>query len=287
MPESSLGLIGSPGSSTRSIPAADVSIECERSAFALAAKGFGAVQEPAREDVQVTGAGTEADERLCEALLAADQEVDVTGLAAGNVGLPQLFVFVRQLRHFEIEDAGDVAGMKVDRARGAGALADDPEYVDANGAGSGLVDQGEVAANKVLGLAQERLLAPIESYVPDTKNSLPGPLASINPLNVEAYLPVRYYGLLKLGDNATVHPDEPVGGEYEAKVSIVDQVFDAASGTFGVRLSLPNPGNQLPAGMRCHVTFSFAEQAPAKFETSSRPGTSRSVNIDPSVHKAD
>jgi hypothetical protein len=54
-----------------------------------------------------------------------------------------------------------------------------------------------------------------------------------------------------------------------------------------VRLSLPNPGNQLPSGMHCHVTFIFPEQAPVKFEASSRPGTSRSVNIDPSAHKAD
>ncbi len=111
-------------------------------------------------------------------------------------------------------------------------------------------------------------------------------LASINPLNIEAYLPVRYYGTVKVGDKGAVHPDDPVGGEYEAKVSIVDQVFDAASGTFGVRLSLPNPANRLPGGMRCHVTFDFPEQPPSKFEASTRPGTSHSLNLDPLAGKA-
>jgi hypothetical protein len=35
----------------------------------------------------------------------------------------------------------------------------------------------------------------------------------------------------------------------------VDQVFDAASGTIGVRLELPNPELRLPAGIHCRVHF--------------------------------
>jgi hypothetical protein len=31
--------------------------------------------------------------------------------------------------------------------------------------------------------------------------------------------------------------------------------MDAASGTFGVRLELPNPGNQIPAGAKCKARF--------------------------------
>ena len=34
-----------------------------------------------------------------------------------------------------------------------------------------------------------------------------------------------------------------------------DRVVDAASGTFGVRLELPNPGYRLPAGLKCKVRF--------------------------------
>jgi RND family efflux transporter MFP subunit len=128
------------------------------------------------------------------------------------------------------------------------------------------------------GIVVERALGPGEYVRPEASIMT---LATIDPLNVEAYLPVRYYGQLKVGDTAIVHPDEPVGGDHEAKVSIVDQVFDAASGTFGVRSALPNPDNHLPGGMRCHVTFDFPEK-PAKFETSTAPGNRGAANIEPS-----
>jgi RND family efflux transporter MFP subunit len=134
------------------------------------------------------------------------------------------------------------------------------------------------------GVINERALGPGE-FVRMDANIVT--LARIDPLNVEAYLPVRYYGSVKVGDVGVVHPDEPVGGEYEAKVSIVDQVFDAASGTFGVRLTLANPGNRLPGGQRCHVMFNFPEQAPPRFEALTRPGVSRSVNVDPPARKAE
>jgi membrane fusion protein (multidrug efflux system) len=49
--------------------------------------------------------------------------------------------------------------------------------------------------------------------------------------------------------------EEPVGSEREGVVSVVDRVIDAASGTFGVRLELPNPNYELPAGLRCRVRF--------------------------------
>jgi multidrug efflux pump subunit AcrA (membrane-fusion protein) len=41
-----------------------------------------------------------------------------------------------------------------------------------------------------------------------------------------------------------------VGGVYKAKATIVDKVVDAASGTFGVRLELPNPDYKLPPGLK-------------------------------------
>ena len=40
-----------------------------------------------------------------------------------------------------------------------------------------------------------------------------------------------------------------------ARVTVVDRVVDAASGTFGVRLELPNPDYRLPAGLKCKVRF--------------------------------
>ena len=80
-------------------------------------------------------------------------------------------------------------------------------------------------------------------------------VAQIDPLNVEVYVPVRQYPSIEVGMRATVRPEEPVGGELSATVTVVDRVFDAASGTFGVRLELPNPDLRIPAGLRCMVSF--------------------------------
>lgn len=80
-------------------------------------------------------------------------------------------------------------------------------------------------------------------------------LARIDELNVEVFVPVRRYGEIALNQKAIVEPVQPIGGRYEAVVSVVDRVFDAASGTFGVRLKLDNRDEALPAGIRCSVLF--------------------------------
>lgn len=109
-------------------------------------------------------------------------------------------------------------------------------------------------------LAQRRIVSPIDGIV--TKRDLsPGEygyeqqpvmtIARLDPLNVEMFLPVSAYGTLRLGQKMTVRPQAPIGGEYSATVAVIDQNFDSRSGTFGVRLRLPNPGYRLPAGIRC------------------------------------
>ena len=80
-------------------------------------------------------------------------------------------------------------------------------------------------------------------------------IAALDPLYVETFLPVRLYAEVRVGQTATVETEAPISGRYAARVSVVDQVFDAASGTFGVRLELPNPDEALPAGLRCQVSF--------------------------------
>jgi multidrug efflux pump subunit AcrA (membrane-fusion protein) len=49
--------------------------------------------------------------------------------------------------------------------------------------------------------------------------------------------------------------EPPLKGTFKATVRIVDKVVDSASGTFGVRLDLPNPKGDIPAGVKCRVTF--------------------------------
>jgi RND family efflux transporter MFP subunit len=78
-------------------------------------------------------------------------------------------------------------------------------------------------------------------------------LAEIDPLYVEAILPASMYGKVKRGQRAVVVPEQPAGMRYETTVSVVDPVVDAASGTIGVRLELPNRAGAIPAGVRCRL----------------------------------
>jgi RND family efflux transporter MFP subunit len=118
-----------------------------------------------------------------------------------------------------------------------------------------LLDQRAIKS-PIDGVVTQRSLGPGE-YV--NQEAYIVSVARIDPLYVETYLPVRDYGRIRIGDKAIVRPDAPVGGEREAKISVVDQVFDAASGTFGVRLTLPNGDDSVPAGLRCKVSFTLAE----------------------------
>jgi len=104
------------------------------------------------------------------------------------------------------------------------------------------------------GVVVEKVLSPGEFATSNLKDPILR-LAEINPLNVEVVLPVSQYGRINPGMKAAVFPEQPIGGQYRATVKIVDRVVDAASGTFGVRLSLPNKQNRIPAGVKCRVRF--------------------------------
>jgi len=104
------------------------------------------------------------------------------------------------------------------------------------------------------GVVVEKVLSPGEFATSNIKEPILR-LAEINPLNVEVIMPVSQYGRVKPGAKAEVFPENPIGGKYSATVKIVDRVVDAASGTFGVRLELPNRKGRIPAGIRCRVRF--------------------------------
>ncbi|MGY4282375.1 RND family efflux transporter MFP subunit [Bradyrhizobium sp. LM2.7] len=84
-------------------------------------------------------------------------------------------------------------------------------------------------------------------------------IAQLDPLYVEVFLPMSYYGQTHPGAEAFVAPEKPVSGRYVGTVIVVDRVLDAASNTFGVRIELPNPSLALPAGLRCKVRFGTAK----------------------------
>jgi len=117
-------------------------------------------------------------------------------------------------------------------------------------------------------LARRTIYSPVNGVVVDVIMS-PGEylheqstlmiIAEIDPLHVEVFIPVASFGQIEEGMSAKIRPEEPIGGIYPAEVAVVDRIFDAASRTFGVRLELPNPEFELPAGVRCTVTFEQGE----------------------------
>ncbi|MFO8048388.1 MAG: efflux RND transporter periplasmic adaptor subunit [Desulfosudaceae bacterium] len=104
----------------------------------------------------------------------------------------------------------------------------------------------------VTGVVVERYLGPGE-YIGEGAVMK---IARIDPLNVELVVPAELYGTIDRGMTAQIMPQEPLEGKYQGRVVIVDEVIDAASGTFGIRVKLPNPGHRLPAGVNCRVRFS-------------------------------
>ena len=101
------------------------------------------------------------------------------------------------------------------------------------------------------GVVVERMAAP-GAYVGEDPFLV---LAKIDPLHVEVVAPVAQIQDIEKGMTAVVRPEPPVSGEYPVKVVIKDRIVDAASGTFGIRLLLPNSDHKLPAGLKCRVCF--------------------------------
>jgi len=89
-------------------------------------------------------------------------------------------------------------------------------------------------------------------------------LAQLSPLYVEVIAPASMIGSVKVGDRAVVMPEDPVKGEYTGAVKIVDNVMDAASGTFGIRIELANKDYTLPSGLKCRVRFLGKDKAARK-----------------------
>jgi len=102
------------------------------------------------------------------------------------------------------------------------------------------------------GIVMKRMMARGEHVHEQTKLVR---IAQVDPLYVEVYLPIGLYRHVRLGMIGEVRPVEPVGGVHDATVTVVDKVFDSASDTFGVRLTLSNPGSTMPGGINCKVGF--------------------------------
>lgn len=80
-------------------------------------------------------------------------------------------------------------------------------------------------------------------------------IAQLDPLYVETVVPAAMFGKIRSGQSYDVTPQLSTT-PLKARVANVDKVIDAGSGSFRVRLVLPNPKYALPSGQRCKVAFS-------------------------------
>ena len=80
-------------------------------------------------------------------------------------------------------------------------------------------------------------------------------IAQLDPLKIEVVSPVSNYGKIDVGMRAEIIPDFGGYQDLIAEVVVVDKVVDAASGTFGIRLELPNKDYAIPSGLKCKVRF--------------------------------
>jgi RND family efflux transporter MFP subunit len=80
-------------------------------------------------------------------------------------------------------------------------------------------------------------------------------IAQLDQLSVEVIAPMDLFGKIEVGMSAEVYPETLDAQPHRAKVTIVDRMGDIASGTFGVRLNLPNADYAIPAGVKCSLQF--------------------------------
>ena len=103
-------------------------------------------------------------------------------------------------------------------------------------------------------------------------------LAKVDPLKVELIAPTEYFGLIQKGMEVEIYPEQPVDQVFMATVTIVDQLIDPASGSFTVRMELPNPEDKLVGGVNCLANFAFETPEPSSDDLYSSLGSSSGSN---------
>jgi len=78
-------------------------------------------------------------------------------------------------------------------------------------------------------------------------------LLSLDPIVVKAEVSELDVSQVQVGDTARVRLAS--GGEFEGRVRQVASEANPATRTFAIEIGLPNPGNEIPAGMTAQVTL--------------------------------
>lgn len=80
-------------------------------------------------------------------------------------------------------------------------------------------------------------------------------LAALETLEAQVFLPIELYGKVELGKTYKLIADEPVSKELQGKLKTIDPIFDTASRTFRVVLTIDNPGGKMPAGFTVNLVL--------------------------------
>ncbi len=112
-------------------------------------------------------------------------------------------------------------------------------------------------------LKQKTILAPFDGFILQKfrsegeyiENQAIVRIAQLDPLLIEAIVPMEVFGVIEVGMKGLVYPELSADQPKVAEVVAVDRMGDAASRTFGVRLQLPNPEYALAAGLKCETKF--------------------------------
>ncbi len=163
----------------------------------------------------------------------------------------------RHERMASLVDTGAIAALSIDQAR---AEQDVAQQRVEQARGQQKVSLQELGVARAQ-LAQRTLKAPfdgviVERLTHEGERVEDRPLlriAQLDPLRVELVMPATRWGTVQVREPLMILPELPGAKPVEATVTHVDRMLDAASNTFRVRLSLPNPQHRLPAGARCRL----------------------------------
>lgn len=112
-------------------------------------------------------------------------------------------------------------------------------------------------------LAMRTIAAPLDGVVAERYLSAgerveDKPIAKVvqlDPLRIEVVMSADRFSSITPSTRATVTPELKGVGALQAEVTQIDPMIDVASNTFRVRLKVSNPGNRIPPGLRCKVSF--------------------------------
>jgi RND family efflux transporter MFP subunit len=144
-----------------------------------------------------------------------------------------------------VETEAEVARLEVEQAR------DDKRLASLQLEQALAVLKRRTIHSPISGVVTERLMSAGERVEEETILKV----ARVDALRVEVILPAAMFGSIRPGMRASVVPEFPGDQVHVASVTIVDRVIDAASGTFGARLELPNLDQSIPGGLHCQVRF--------------------------------